>query len=127
MITKVAFVAHPVKDMAAARKFYGEVLGLTAGADFGGAWVEFSTADGVTVALDTYSAKESEHAKGYLALETDDLEADLKKLREAGTFVARDAWINHDPEGKEVCRMAIVLDPDGNPLMLHQTPPGRAV
>jgi hypothetical protein len=28
MITKIAFVSHPTRDMAASRRFFGDALGL---------------------------------------------------------------------------------------------------
>jgi predicted enzyme related to lactoylglutathione lyase len=125
MITHVAFIAHPVRDLVVAKRFYGEVLGLAPGGDFNNVWSEFTTADGVTVALDTFSAKQAGHPTPYLALESDDLDADLARLQAGGGRVAREAFTNRDDQGNEVCRMAIVLDPDGNAFMLHQTPPHR--
>ena len=119
MIKEVAFFAHPTHDMEAAKRFYGEQLGLTPGPDFI-IWAEFTTPDGQTIALDTVSAKNSEHPKPYLALETDDLAAEITRLTDAGVTVLMEPWSNHDPNGAEVCRMAIVMDPNGNPVMLHQ-------
>ncbi|MBI5137593.1 MAG: VOC family protein [Nitrospirae bacterium] len=125
MITRVAFVAHPVRDMGAARRFYGEVLGLAPGADFQGVWSEFTTPDGQTVALDTFSPKYSETPTPYLALETDDIDGEVARLRAAGARIGMEPWLNQDDQGRDVCRMAFVLDPDGNAIMLHQTAPAR--
>ncbi len=120
MLTKIAFIAHPTKDIARSKKFFGEVLGLKLTGDYGDMWAEFETPDGQTLALDTYSPKIVDSPSPYMALETDDIEAEVARLREGGATVARDTWANKDGEGNELCRMALLLDPDGNPLMLHQ-------
>lgn len=120
MITKIAFVAHPTKDMESMKRFYGEHLGLDQGADFAGMWCEFKTPDGKTVALDTFSAQ-AEPTAPYMALETDDIEAEVQRLKNFGVTVARDVWANNNEEGRENCKMAVVTDPDGNAVMLHQT------
>lgn len=112
MITKVAFFGHPVKDMARARHFYGELLGLEPSASYAeDKWVEYDTPEGKTVALDTFSP---EGTGPYLALETDDIDAEMSRLKEAGVTVVKDTWDN------QVCKMALVKDPDGNTVMLHQ-------
>ncbi|MGD8330765.1 MAG: VOC family protein [Acidobacteriota bacterium] len=120
MITKVAFVAHPTKNMESMKQFYGEHLGLEQSADIANMWCEFVAPDGKTVALDTFSAQ-SPDATPYMALETDDIEGDLQRLKNVGVTVVRDLWANNNEEGREVCKMALVADPDGNPVMLHQT------
>ncbi len=118
MITKVAFVAHPTSNMNDMKQFYGEQLGLELTQDMGDMWCEFVTPEGKTLALDPHSAKMPD-AKPYVALESDDIEADVERLKDAGVIVAKDVWLN-EHEGREICKMAIVVDPDGNPLMLHQ-------
>ena len=57
MITKLAFVAHPTRDLAKSKLFYGELLGLPQSAEYAECWAEFTTPDGKTVALDTFSPK----------------------------------------------------------------------
>ncbi|MGH7549411.1 MAG: VOC family protein [Gemmatimonadota bacterium] len=121
MIRKMAFVGHPTRDLDRAKRFYGEVLGLRHSKDYEGRWSEFTTPEGKTIALDTYSPEAIDSPTPYLALETDDIEAEVARLREAGVTVVRDIWANHDADEQEICRMAIVLDPEGNPVMLHQT------
>lgn len=117
MITKVAFFGHPVKDMGKARHFYGELLGLKPSASYAeDRWVEYDTPEGKTVALDTFSP---EGTGPFLALETDDIDADMSRLKEAGVTVIKDTWDN------QVCKMALIKDPDGNLLMLHQIAPHR--
>lgn len=125
MIKKIAFVAQPTRDVAKARAFYGDLLGLAPGPDYGDTWVEFQTPEGKTVALDTYTPKVLEAPTTYLSLETDDIEADVARLRQAGAAIEKDVWTN-EHDGKEICRMAIVRDPDGNAIMLHQLAAWRA-
>ena len=116
MITKIAFVAHPTKDLAAARRFFGEVLGLPNTSNYADKWAEFDTPDGKTIALDSFSPP----GQGtYLALETDDIEAELARLRGLGVPVLFGVMDN------KVCKMAMVADPAGHGIMLHQMAPDR--
>lgn len=119
MIKKIAFVAHPTRDIDRAREFYGELLGLAASADYGDVWSEFESPDGKAIALDTFTPQNVDDPAVYMALETDDIEAEVSRLKEAGVNVVQDVWSNED-QGREICKMAIILDPDGNPIMLHQ-------
>ena len=116
MITKIAFVSHRSKDMAADRRFYGELLGLKLTNDFQGKWVEFDTPDGKTVAIEQFSPEGSPPT---LALETDDIEAEVARLKQAGVEFQGEILDN------KVCKMAFARDPSGNLLMLHQIAPDR--
>jgi predicted enzyme related to lactoylglutathione lyase len=120
MIRKMAFVGHPTRDMDRAKRFYSEALGLALSQDYGGKWVEFATPDGKTIALDTFTPEAVESPVPYLALESDDIEADFARLRDGGAKVIREVWANEGEDGRELCQMAVVLDPEGNPIMLHQ-------
>lgn len=129
MIKKIAFVAYPTRDHAAAKKFFGETLGLEMTMDHADMWAEFVTPEGKTIASDAASPKfapEGQTPVPYLAFEVDDIEAETARLREAGTTVVKEPWINKGADGEEICRMAILLDPDGNGFMLHQIAPDRA-
>ena len=117
MIRKVAFIGHHVKDMARAEKFYGDLLGLPKTAEFEGKWCEFDTPEGKSIALEMFSP---DGTPPYLALETDDIEAEVARLKQAGVQVLRDVQDN------KVCKMAIIKDSEGNSLMLHQIAPERA-
>lgn len=126
MIKKVAFIGYPTRDINRARKFYGDLLGLKNSADFGEVWSEFDTPEGKSIALDTFSPQFSDAPTPYLALETDDIEAEVAHLREGGATILRDVWTNQTENGQEICKMAMVLDSEANPLMLHQIAPDRA-
>ena len=117
MIKKVAFIGHRVQDMARAKKFYGELLGLEMSAEYESKWCEFETPDGKTIGLDSFSP---EGTPPYMALETDDIEAEVARLKQAGVEVLMDVRDN------KVCKMAIIKDSEGNGVMLHQIAPERA-
>ena len=117
MIKKVAFIGHRIQDMERAKKFYGEVLGLEKSAEYEGKWCEFDTPEGKTIALDSFSP---DGTPPYMALETDDIEAEVARLKQAGVEVLMDVRDN------KVCKMAIIKDSEGNGLMLHQIAPERA-
>jgi predicted enzyme related to lactoylglutathione lyase len=117
MIKKVAFIGHPVRDMERAKKFYGDLLGLELGAQFKGKWCEFDTPDGKSIGLEMHSP---EGSPPYLALETDDIAAEVKRLKQHGVKVLLDVQDN------KVCKMAIIEDSEGQKLMLHEIAPERA-
>lgn len=111
MIKKMAFIGHPVRDMARAKKFYGEILGLKKTLDYEDKWCEFDTPEGKSIGLDTFSP---EGTPPYLALETDDIEAEVARLKKHGVKILRDVKDN------KVCKMAMIEDSEGNKLMLHE-------
>jgi predicted enzyme related to lactoylglutathione lyase len=119
MIKKIAFVGYPSKDMEAAKKFYGETLGLPVAMDHD-KWAEFTTPEGKAICLDGHSPEASKDPGPYLALETDGIEAEVSRLKDAGVTVIKEVWDN------KVCKMALVADPNGNVLMLHEIAPDRA-
>ena len=117
MIKKIAFVSHRSKDLAADKHFWGELLGLKLASDYEGKWIEFETPDGKTVAIEQLSPEGSSPT---LALETDDIEAEVARLKEAGVRFQGEVMDN------KVCKMAFAFDPSGNMVMLHQIAPDRA-
>jgi len=122
-IKEVAFIGYPVTDMPRARDFYGRVLGLretwAIGADGDPHWIEFESA-GTTIAL----ARASEAWKpgadgGGACFEVEDLDAALGRLAQEGVAVPM-------PAGDfPMCRMAVISDPDGNGIALHQKKPNH--
>jgi len=109
---------YPVTDVARARKFYEETLGLKSGSVGNQGeryWVEYDLPGGGCLALtnfvpDTPSAA----AGGTIAFEVDDLDRLMDDLKTKGVIFKSD--IIHSP----VCRMAMCLDSEGNSLLLHQ-------
>ncbi len=120
MIKKIAFVGHPSQDMEKAKQFYGELLGLKLDVEHGSQWMEFSTPDGKAIALHQVSEEQAPGEGPYMALETDNIAEEVARLKAAGTPVLLET-IDHG-----TCKMAIVVDPNGNRLMLHEIAPERA-
>ena len=117
-IKEVAFVGYPVTDFEKAKAFYGGVLGLEEGAIFEEEgetqWLEFE-AGGTTIAL----GKAGPHWEpgpqgGGACFEVEDLDAAVARLAEAGVDVG--PGVLEQP----ICRLALISDPDGNGIALHQ-------
>ncbi len=117
MIKKIAFVRHRSNDIDADTKFWGELLGLELAQNHHGKWLEFEGPDGKTIAVEQMSP---EGTPPSLALETDDIDAEVARLKAAGvTFQQPDIM------DSGVCKMAFVTDPSGNALIIHQMNPDR--
>jgi predicted enzyme related to lactoylglutathione lyase len=116
--TDIAFTGYPVTDIARARTFYEGTLGLKTGAVFeheGRHWIEYEVGAG-TLAISNMSAERWKPSPGgpSAALEVADFDAAIAVLRGAKTaFVL-------EPFDSGVCRLAVVSDPDGNSLTIHQ-------
>jgi predicted enzyme related to lactoylglutathione lyase len=115
MITEIAFTGTPVTDMKRAREFYEGALGLKPAMEsMGGSWVEYETATG-TFGIGCYGEVWKPSPDGTcVAFEVDDLDAELARLK------SRHVKIHMEATDSPVCRFAIVLDPDGNKIMMHK-------
>ncbi len=115
MITELAFTGTPVTDMKRARAFYEGALGLKATMESaGGLWVEYEVGGG-TLGIGSYGETWKPSPDGTcVAFEVDNLDAEVARLKAKGVPVPVDVM------DTPVCRFAIVCDPDGNKLMLHQ-------
>jgi uncharacterized protein YndB with AHSA1/START domain/catechol 2,3-dioxygenase-like lactoylglutathione lyase family enzyme len=117
-VRKVAFTMYPITDVARARRFYEETLGLPvgmAGSHEGKHWIEYDLPGGGCFALtNTTGAAPSDTAGGMIALEVRDLPSLMGHLREKGVRFKSD--VIRGPN----CRMAVCLDPEGNAILLHQ-------
>ena len=122
-VTEIAFTGYSVTDMKRARAFYEGLLGLKKSRGFGEfegeeQWVEYDIGSGCLVLIsgggDAWPPSPTGTAA---ALEVDDLDGYIAKLRENGvTFV-------FEPRESPVCRSFVVADPDRNRVMLHQRKP----
>ena len=119
MFKKVAFTMYPVKDWERARSFYGTTLGLTAGSkSSNGVWTEYDLPGGGCLALfATEDIRPSSDSGASVALEVEDLDALNARLKAEG--VRFKAEMIHSP----VCRMSVILDSEGNSIILHQLKP----
>jgi predicted enzyme related to lactoylglutathione lyase len=115
LITGVDFVCIPARDFEAMTTFYGETLGLPfvkrwgtrAGAEY--------RAGNLTLAItatEDFGAGFSTNAMP-IALRVDDVAAAREQLEAKGVRFVSETF------DSGVCWQAICLDPDGNPLSLH--------
>jgi predicted enzyme related to lactoylglutathione lyase len=122
-ITEIAFTGYSVTNMKRAKAFYESLLGLTKSRGFGqhegdDQWAEYDIGAGCLALITGAGDQWPPHPAGTAAaFEVDDFDGYVKKLREAGvTFI-------FEPQEHPGCRSAVVADPDGNWLMLHQRKP----
>jgi predicted enzyme related to lactoylglutathione lyase len=133
MITGIDFVSLPVVDMARAKAFYQDTLGLTPGGAANDAWVEFDQAqnlgistadawvefdlgDGPALALvdaAAYGMPSAPIIAGSIALAMRDFEGMVKRFKEQGR-------LKKEPFESPVCHGAFVVDTEGNSLALHR-------
>jgi predicted enzyme related to lactoylglutathione lyase len=115
-VAEVAFSCYAVTDMARARKFYKGALGLKPShvKNTGhGQWVEYE-AGPHTLALGSASGWKASPDGCSVALQVEDSDAAIAHLR------AHEAKFRVEPMPAPVCRMAMIFDPDGNSICIHQ-------
>ena len=113
-VRAVDFFAYKTEDMQRSIDFYRDMFGLEPefvmeheGQQM---WAEYDVG-GSTVALHAPGFGPNE---GAVALAVDDVQAAVEELK------AKGAQVVMAPMGSSVCWVATVLDPDGNPIFLHQ-------
>ena len=113
-VKEIAFVLYPIKDLAASRKFYEELLGLKIGMQLefapGQWWIEYDIA-GQALAMSNAIPTSPQSA---LALEVADLDGTLAAVKAAGVTIVQDVF-EFPP-----CRMCQIKDPNGNEITIHQ-------
>lgn len=117
-VAGIAFTGYPVTDIARARAFYEGVLGLKSAAVFeheGRHWIEYEIGP-ATLAISNMSAEKWKPSPDgpSAALEVADFDAAVAVLRAKKTVFVL------EPFDSGVCRMAVVADPDGNSVTIHQ-------
>ena len=117
-IKEIAYVGYPVTDVPRARAFFEGLLNLKPSTQFdheGRSWIEYDIG-AATLAISNMSAGQwKPSADGpSVALEVADFDGAIDALRGAKVPFAV------EPMDSGVCRMAIVLDPDGNAITIHQ-------
>lgn len=108
---------YPVVDLNRARNFYEQTLGLTMSKmSAGGSWIEYDLPGGGCFAITTLAegVKPSSHSGGSVAFEVEDLDSLVTKLKSNGVKIKLDIF------SSPVCRIAVILDSEGNSVMLHQ-------
>jgi predicted enzyme related to lactoylglutathione lyase len=119
-ITRVQLFSVPVSDHEWAKAFYVDTLGFTLVSDAmmgeDQRWIQVVPPGAQTsITLVTWFKTMPSGSLRGLVLETDDLEGDIHRLREAG--VAFDSGVERAPWGQ----YAQFSNPDGNGLILQQT------
>ena len=115
LLNGVDFIAFPIKDWEASRRFYGETLGLPFGKQWGDMPAgEFETGT-VTIALMQVDAFGIDFDPNRTPLEfhVDDFDAAKAELE----VTRRRVRLEVIDSG--VCKQAIFQDPDGNALAIH--------
>lgn len=118
-VTGIAFAVYHVSDVARARQFYGETLGLKTCVEMEFApglwWVEYDAGGPSALAITNFEspAMNATPSPG-IALEVTNLDETLAQVRAAGVTVT---W---GPNEFPVCHSFAVKDPDGNDLYFHQ-------
>jgi predicted enzyme related to lactoylglutathione lyase len=115
-VKAVAFILHPVADIARARNFYGELLGLATGLQVefspGVWWIEYEVA-GVALAV-TNLFPVGPAGGASLSLEVADLDVARQVIAAAKSTVISDVT-EYPP-----CRMFGITSPDGHSVIFHQ-------
>jgi predicted enzyme related to lactoylglutathione lyase len=116
---EIAFIAYPVTDVARARKFYEDVLGLNPNAAVGSEtphWIEYDIGPG-TLGIGSSPQWLPSQDGASAALEVEDFEDAVATLRQ------HNVPIIIGPMDLPSCQMVTVRDPDGNKLTLHKRKP----
>lgn len=114
---EIAFVVYPVTDVARARRFYEGVLGLKETSFFGegeSQWIEYDIGPGTLAIGSAMEHWQPSSNGGTAALEVDDFDQAISELKAANVQIVM------GPTETPVCNMAIILDPDGNALIVHK-------
>ncbi len=117
-VIELAFTCYPVTDMARARKFYEEVLGLKptmlVGEAGGMQWTEYDLGSG-TLALGAGLPDWQPRADGCcVGLEMEDFDSAIAELHTKGVK------FKMEPFPTPVCQMAFISDSDGNTICIHK-------
>jgi predicted enzyme related to lactoylglutathione lyase len=115
-VTEIAFSCYAVTDFARARAFYEGVLGLKPGmlneGEYG-KWAEYEIGP-YTLSIGCAPNWKPSPDGCTVALEVAEFDAAIAELRAAGVK------FRMEPMPTPVCRMAMIFDPDGNTLCIHQ-------
>jgi predicted enzyme related to lactoylglutathione lyase len=116
-IKSIAFTSYPVTDLARARTFYEEVLGLkyeTGSETDGKGFAEYEVGGGYFSILNGVPGwTPSDHGPA-IAFEVEDFDSAVADLRAKGVEFAM------EPFPTPVCRMAVISDPDHNQIIIHK-------
>ena len=119
-VKEIAFSCYAVSDFDRALAFYRDTIGLPLSFAMppcdGPRWAEFEIGGAALSIGKTPDWKPSPDGCT-VALEVEDFEAAVAKLRMAGVPITM------EPIDTGVCQMCGITDPDGNPLLIHKRKP----
>ncbi len=116
----VDFVSYSVTDMDRSEAFYRDMLGLDVEVARGkpgtraAGYMELD-AGGTVISLTVLPQL---HPNAIVALAVEDVHAAVEELRGKGVSISM------EPIETPVCLMAVVADPDGNRILIHQRKDG---
>lgn len=114
MLNEFAFVAYPVLDLEKSRWFYGNVLGLKESENWENRWIEYEVGRSTLVITTFFPELIPGAAGAIVSIEVDSLDSVGTSLSAAGV-----EW-HWGPREGSWCHSAMIKDPDGNRLLLHQ-------
>ena len=120
-VIELAFCCYAVTDMARARRFYEDVLGLkptTVTDSEHGQWTDYEFGP-YALAIGSAPAFKPSPDGCTAALEVEDFDKAIVRLR------AKSVKFRIEPMQTRVCRMAMIFDPDGNAICIHKRNAGR--
>ena len=121
-ITEIACSCYAVTDMARARAFYENVLGLKPTMVHGEPgeiqWTEYDIGAG-TLSLGVAPGWNPTSEGCCVALEVEDFDAAIAELKAGGVA------FKMDPFPTPVCQMAFIFDPDKNVVCIHKRHAGH--
>jgi predicted enzyme related to lactoylglutathione lyase len=118
-ITGIDLTGYMTKDYARSSAFYEGILGLKPSKVFpGGAGAEYELGDGTTFGVWNPGDSMPFQTNNGVLFAVEDLDAAKAALE------AHDVPIVMEHES-EICFMAMVMDPDGNAVILHKRKPGN--
>jgi len=122
-VKELAFVCYPVKSLKRAREFYESILNLKPSSldwikDDSNGMIEYILGDNTAFSIGAGADNFEPGKQGpSAALEVEDFQQAIKELKE------KQVKFLMEPLDSGVCSMALVEDPDGNHLMIHQRNP----
>jgi predicted enzyme related to lactoylglutathione lyase len=115
-VTEIAFSCYAVTDMARARKFYEDVLGLrptTVHDSEHGKWVEYEFGPHALAIGSSPMFKPSPDSCS-VALEVENFDDAVAQLKQ------HNVKFRIEPMDTPVCSMTMIYDPDGNCICIHK-------
>ena len=120
-VKEIAFVCYPTTSLKRAQAFYKGILGLKETSN----WTQNDASGMIEYDIGTSTLAIGAGAPNFkpgksgptAALEVADFKAAVKKLKD------KKVKFLMEPMDTPVCHMALVEDPDGNQIMIHQRKP----